>query len=60
MSATNQLKEAYVQRATGRRYNYETTITHLLLEFYPRFLELNARWVDALLEAEEDLEDIYG
>ena len=50
-----------MQLEAGRRYNYdEKTITHMLLKYRPRFLELDTKWVDALLEAEEDLEDIYG
>ena len=50
-----------MQQAAGRKFGeYETTITHLLLRYHPRFLELNARWVDALLEAEEDLKDKFG
>ena len=57
MSASDQLKEAYVQQEAGRRYYYDKAITHLLHEYCPRFLELDARWVDALLEVEGDMED---
>ena len=61
MSAATQLKEAYVQRETRRRYGEcEDTIAHLLYDDYPRFLELDARWVDALLEAEGDMRDQRG
>ena len=60
MSVTNLVKEAYVQLEAGRKYIDEMTIAHLLYDDYPRFLELDARWVDALLEAEWDMKDIYG
>ena len=60
MSASNQLKEAYAQLEVGRRYNDKMTITHMLHWHHPRFLELDARWVDALVEAEGDMKDKYG
>ena len=60
MSATDNAKEAYVQLEAGYKYGDERTITHLLLEYHPRFLELDARWVDALIEAEGDMKDTYG
>ena len=45
----------------GHRYGeYESTITHLLHWFNPRFLELDARWIDALIEAEGDMKDKSG
>ena len=49
-----------MQLEAGRRYYDEMTITHLLHECHPRFLELDARWVDALLEVEGDMKDIIG
>ena len=61
MSATNQLKEAYVQLEAGHRYGeYERMITHMLHWFHPRFLELDAKWVDALIEAEGDMKSTFG
>ena len=61
MSAPNQLKEAYIQLEAGHRYEgCEWTITHLLHWFYPRFLELDSRWVDALIETEGDMKDKDG
>ena len=61
MSIPNQLKKAYVQLEAGHRYGeYEMTITHLLHKYNPRFLMLDARWVDALIEAEGDMKDKYG
>ena len=35
-------------------------ITHLLLCYHPRFLELDSKWVDALFEAERDIKDESG
>ena len=32
----------------------------MLHEYHPRFLELEAKWVDALIEAEEDMKDEDG
>ena len=49
-----------MQLETGHRYYNEWTITHLLHQYYPRFLELDSRWVDALIEAEGDMKDKYG
>ena len=60
MSASDQLKEAYVQLEAGHRYYDEIMITHLLHKYNPRFLELDARWVDALIEAEGDMKDEDG
>ena len=60
MSATNQLKEAYVQLEAGHKYGDERTITHLLHKYNPRFLELDSRWVDSLIEAEGDMKDKSG
>ena len=60
MSAPIQLKEAYVQLETGRRYDREMTITHHLHLSHPRFLKLDVRWVDALIEAEGDAKNNYG
>ena len=51
MSATNQVKEAYVQQEAGHQFD-GMTITHLLHMNFPRFLELELRWVDALIAAE--------
>ena len=56
MSASDQLKEAYARLEAGRKHN-EMTITHFLHLSHPRFLELDAKWVDALLEAERDYDD---
>ena len=36
------------------------TITHILHKYHPRFLELDARWVDALLETEEGVIDRFA
>jgi len=45
----------------GYRYGeYESTITHLLHWFHSRFLELDARWIDALIEAEGDMKNRIG
>jgi len=60
MSATNQLKEAYVQLNAGYRNYNELTIMHTLHLYHLRFLELDARWVGALIEAEEDMKDEDG
>jgi len=51
MFAPNQPKEAYVQLETGRRYGeHKSTITDILHQYHPRFLELDVRWIDALIE----------
>ena len=61
ISAPNPLKEAYVRLEAGRRYKInEHTITFQLHQYFPRFLELDARWVDALLEAEGDMKNNVG
>ena len=57
MSTTFQLKTMYTQLKAGHRYCLEKTITNLLHQFHPRFLELDAQWVDTLLETEWDLKD---
>ena len=50
-----------MQRFAGQALGDDKMIiTHLLHLHYPRFLELNVRWVDALLEAERNLKDIFG
>ena len=36
------------------------TITHFLHEFNPRFLELDLKWIDALLEVEWDVKSLNG
>ena len=36
------------------------TITHLLLLHHPQILEIDALWIDALLEAEYDMMDAEG
>ena len=60
MNATKLFKEAYILLEAGRTYYNEMTITHLLLYFDPRFLELDEWWVDALIEAECNVTDIFG
>ena len=45
----------------GRKFEDDgRTITHFLHWFNPRFLELDARWVDALIETEGDIRNKYG
>ena len=61
MSASDELKETYTQQAACHQYGeHARTITHLLHWFNPCFLELEAKWVDALLEAENDERDKFG
>jgi len=61
ISSSDQEKEKYAQQDNGRRYgNFERTITHLLLDFNPHFLELDAKWVDMLIEEESDMKDDNG
>ena len=49
-----------MQQAAGHWYHSKRTITHLLLKYRPRFLMLDAKWVDALLKAEADMKDDAG
>ena len=57
-NATDQLKEAYLQQFARSKYNWdEMTIAHKLYLYYPRFLELESRWIYALLEAGWDIKD---
>ena len=60
MSASDQIKEAFIRLDEGHRCYENKTITHMLHEHHPRFLELNARWVDVLLEAEGNMKDKDG
>ena len=57
MNAADQVKEAYVKLEAGHIYHYKRTITLMLHRYNPGFLELDARWVDALLEVEWDMKD---
>ena len=52
MSVTTQLKEEYIKQEARRTYYREWTITSLLHQFHPRFLEMDARWIGELLKAE--------
>ena len=52
MSAPDQPKEARVQQAAGRRYGKLREPYAYATRAPSRFLELDSRWVDALLEAE--------
>ena len=61
MSATKELKEAYIKDKSGQRYNKDgATMMQLLLLYSPRFLELDALWIDALVEAQQDARDSNG
>ena len=55
ITSTNILKGAYAQKLAGYKYSDGRTITHLLHQYYPSFLELNFKWVDVLLEVEGDI-----
>ena len=60
IAVSNNLKEACVKLEAGSKYGeYEKTITHMLHRYYPRFLEFEARWVDALLKEEWEIKDKF-
>ena len=61
MNMENEAKDLYIKRIHDTVKKFDGfTITHLLLLFNPRFLELDLPWVDSLLNEEIDIIGKYG
>ena len=57
--AEKSVKLRYV-KAGGTRKKYDgTTLMHLLLVYFPEFLELNEPWVDMLISVECDVKNKF-